>query len=483
MSNRPALPAGLRLDARKTAPLQHPLRAAPAPQIAVLALDQGSGEAAEPTVAVGTRVGIGTPIARAVSNAATDLHASVAGIVVEIATRSTVAGVVRCILIENDATDARDPAMVPVDWRALDGITLLDRLRGAGVAGQGGAAFPAAGKLALGRASAVAHLVLNGAECEPWICCDDALMRERAADVVLGSQVMLAACGATRCTIAIEDDKPEAAAAIATAIAAAQDDRFELVELPAVYPLGAERQLIEAVTGREVPHDALPPAIGVVCQNVGTAAAVARFVGTGEPVVSRIVTVTGSGVACPGNLEVRIGTPIAELVAACGGYQDDPARLIVGGAMTGRSLSSDLAPITKGVNCIVAATLADLAIRDPEMPCIRCGDCASACPARLLPQQLHRAAQADDRDALARLGLADCIECGCCDYVCPSQIPLTARFHAARLRMRLHDAEQRRAAEARERFERHERRLAEQAEAERLAFEAARRRARGAGPT
>jgi len=241
--------------------------------------------------------------------------------------------------------------------------------------------------------------------------------------------------------------------------------------------------LIEAVTGREVPHDALPPAIGVVCQNVGTAAAVARFVGTGEPVVSRIVTVTGSGVACPGNLEVRIGTPIAELIAACGGYQDDPARLIVGGAMTGQSLSSDLVPTTKGVNCIVAATLADLAIRDPEMPCIRCGDCASACPARLLPQQLHRAAQADDRDALARLGLADCIECGCCDYVCPSQIPLTARFHAARLRMRLHDAERQRAAEARERFERHERRLAEQAEVERLAFEAARRRARGTGPT
>ena len=483
MSSRPALPAGLRLDARKTAPLRHPLRTAPAPQVAVLALDQGSGVAAEPTVAVGTRVGIGTPIARAVGEAATDLHAPVSGVVVEIATRLTVAGMGRCILIENDGTDARDPALVPVDWRALDGVALLDCLRGAGIAGLGGAAFPAAGKLALARASAVGHLVLNGAECEPWICCDDALMRERAADVVLGGQVMLAASGATRCTIAIEDDKPEAIAAIAAAIAAAQDDRVELVELPALYPLGAERQLIEAITGREVPHDALPPAIGVVCQNVGTAAAVARFVGTGEPLVSRIATVTGSGVACPGNLEVRIGTPIAGLVAACGGYQGDPARLIVGGAMTGQSLSSDLVPVTKGVNCIVAATLADLAVRAPEMPCIRCGDCAQACPARLLPQQLHRAAQADDRDALALLGLADCIECGCCDYVCPSQIPLTARFHAARVRMQLHDAERQRATEARERFERHVQRLAEQAEAERRAFEAARRRARGAGPT
>lgn len=480
MSSRPTVPAGLRLDARKTRPLQHPVRAAPAPQVAVLALDQGSGEAAEPTVAAGMRVGIGTTVARAVGPAASDLHSSVAGTVVGIAMRLTVSGPGRCIAIENDATDLRDSTLAPVEWRTLDAITLLDRLRGAGIAGLGGAAFPAAGKLALARANGVGHLLLNGAECEPWICCDDALMRERAADVVLGGQVMLAACGASRCTIAVEDDKPEAAAAIAAAIAAAHDDRVELVVLPAIYPLGAERQLIEAVTGREVPHDALPPEIGVVCQNVATAAAVARFVDTGEPVVSRIVTVTGSGVARPRNLEIRIGTPIASVVAACGGYQGDPARLVVGGAMTGRSLPSDEVPMTKGVNCIVAATPADFASRRPEMPCIRCGDCAAACPARLLPQQLHRAAQADDRDALARLGLADCIECGCCDYVCPSQIPLTARFHAARQRMQLHDTERRRALEARERFERHERRRADEAEAERLAFEAARRRARGA---
>ena len=482
MSSRPALPAGLQLDARKARSLQQPLRTAPAPEVAVLALDQGSGEAAEPMVAVGTHVGIGTRVARGVGTAASDLHSPVAGVVVEVAMRLTATGMGRCISIANDATDARDPAAAPVDWRALDGLALLDRLRDAGIAGLGGAAFPSSGKLALARTHAVGHLILNGAECEPWISCDDALMRERAADVVLGGQVMLAASGATRCTIALEDDKPEAAAAIAGAIAAAQDDRVELVELPALYPLGAERQLIEAVTGREVPHDALPPSIGVVCQNVGTAAAVARFVTTGEPLVSRIVTVTGSGVACPGNLEIRIGTPIAGIVAACGGYREDPVRLIVGGAMTGRSVTSDLVPTTKGVNCVVAATVADLAIRGPEMPCIRCGDCAAVCPACLLPQQLHRAAQADDRGALERLGLADCIECGCCDYVCPSQIPLTARFHAARLAMQLHDAERRRAIEARERFARHERRRAEQAEAERLAFEAARRRALGRDP-
>jgi electron transport complex protein RnfC len=321
--------------------------------------------------------------------------------------------------------------------------------------------------------------VLNGAECEPWICCDDALMRERADEVVLGARVLLAACGATRCSIAVEDDKPQATAAMSTALAAAADARLALEVLPAVYPLGAERQLIAAVTGHEIPQDDLPQTAGVLCQNVGTAAAAARFVTTGLPLVSRIVTVTGSAVARPANVEARIGTPLAELVALCGGLTSEPRRLVLGGSMTGRTLPGDAVPVTKGANCLVAATDGDLATRGPELPCIRCGDCAVVCPAGLLPQQLNRAAIADDAAALARHGLAACIECGCCDYVCPSQIPLTARFQAAHARERERETERRRAAEARARFERHEHRLAAQAERERREFEDARRRARG----
>ena len=478
MSGRPAPPRGLRLEAHKSRPLEQSLRAAPGPRIAILALDQGSGEDAEPLVRPGSRVRVGTCIARG-EGAATNVHASVAGIVREIATRPTLRGAGRCVVIDNDGSDEPEPTAGPLDWRALDGPTLIARLQDAGIAGLGGAAFPTAAKLGVARAHAVEHLLLNGAECEPWICCDDVLMRERAADVVLGAQVMLAASGASRCTLAIEDDKPAAAAALETALAAAADTRLELRVLPAIYPLGAERQLIAAVTGREVPHDALPPAAGILCQNVGTAAAVARCVTTGEPAVSRIVTVTGSGVAHPANLEARIGTPVAELIAACGGYQGTPMRLVAGGSFTGRALADDAVPVTKGVNCVLAATVADLGVRAPEWPCIRCGDCAGVCPAGLLPQELHRAAQADDRAGFARFGLADCIECGCCDYVCPSHIPLTARFRAARERMDLIDAEQRRAALAKERFARHQGRLAEQAAAERREFEAARRRARG----
>jgi len=482
MSARPVLRGGLRIDSNKARPLEQPIAAAPAPHLAVLALDQGSGEPAQAIVAPGTAVRVGTRIAVGRGGAA-DLHSPVSGEVRTIESRPTAAGTGLCVVVANDGRDDRESGLVPLDWTALDPPELLERLAGGGLAGLGGAAFPTAGKLALARAAGVEWLLVNGAECEPWICCDDALMRERAADVVLGTRVMLAACGATRATIALEDDKPGARDAVAAAVAASGDDRLEVVALPAVYPLGAEGLLIAAVTGREVPQGALPPEIGVVCQNVGTAAAVARLVGEGLPVLSRVVTVTGGGVRRPTNLEARIGTPIAELVAACGGYDEGqpPRRLIAGGSLTGRALASDAVPVTKGLNCVLVATATDLPARGAEMPCIRCGDCATVCPVGLLPQQLDRAAQADDAVGLERFGLADCIECGCCDYVCPSGIPLTAHFHAARVRRHVHDAERRRAAEAKLRHERHRRRLDEQVDAERRAFEEARRRARGDG--
>jgi electron transport complex protein RnfC len=266
-----------------------------------------------------------------------------------------------------------------------------------------------------------------------------------------------------------------------SAIGACGDERVEVVALPAVFPLGAEGPLIAALTGREVPHDGLPPQVGVVCQNVGTAAAAARLVSEGRPCIARIVTVTGSGVRRPANVEARIGTQVSELIAVCGGYADarSSLRLIAGGSFTGRALATDAAGLTKGLNCVLVATATDLPPRGPEMPCIRCGDCATVCPAALLPQQLHRAARTDDADGLARFGLADCIECGCCDYVCPSAIPLTSGFRKARERRRQRDQERRNASEARARHERHQQRLAAEADRERQAFEDARRRARG----
>jgi electron transport complex protein RnfC len=447
-----------------------------------VALDQGSGAPSLPVVAAGDLVRLGSLVARPGAPDSVSLHSPVSGRVRAIERRALAHGDGLCIVIENDGSDRLDRTVRPVEWSALEGPELLERLREAGIAGLGGAAFPAGAKLAAARAAGVSMLLLNGAECEPWICCDDALMRERATDVVLGAQVMLAASGADACVVAIEDDKPEAVATMTAAVDAAGDARIAVSALPAVYPLGAERQLIDVVTGREVPHDRLPPAIGVVCQNVGTAAAVARWVRTGWPAITRILTVTGSGVAEPANVEARIGTTVAELVAACGGYCDEPLSLIAGGAMTGRALGTDAVPVTKGLACVVAATAADLSPRGPERPCIRCGDCSAACPAYLLPQQLHRAALVDDEAGFARFGLADCIECGCCDYVCPSRIPLVERFRDAKARRLERDHDRRRAEEARARHDRHQRRLAAEAEAERRAFDEARRRVRPGDP-
>lgn len=471
---------GLRLESHKARPLERPIRIVPPPALLALALDQGSGEDAHPQVRPGDRVRAGQLVATA-SGAAAALHAPVSGVVREIAARPTAQGPGQCIVIENDGRDERSANLAPGDWRELDGAGLLALVAAGGTAGLGGAAFPTATKLALGRASGAELLLLNGAECEPWICCDDALMRERAADVVLGAQVMIAAAGSGRCVIAIEDDKPAAIAAIESAASHAGDARIEVRALPAVFPLGAEGPLVAVITGREVPHDGLPPQAGVVVQNVGTAAAVARLARDGLPLVSRVVTVTGSGVREPANVEARLGTPVADLVAACGGYGDADVRHIAGGSLTGRVLPGAAVPLTKGLNCVLVATAADLPARAVEQPCIRCGDCATACPVGLLPQLLHPAARSDDRAGLARYGLSACIECGCCDYVCPSAIPLTARFHAARERQHLHDLGRQRALDARARFERHQRRLEERAAAERRAFDDARQRARGPG--
>jgi electron transport complex protein RnfC len=370
---------------------------------------------------------------------AASLHAPVSGTVIAIEARPNPyfgGEATPAIVIENDGRDLPDDSLVPApDFATQSPQSIRDKILRAGISGQGGAMFPTAAKMAAAAATGCRTVLLNGAECEPYITCDDALMRERAHDIVFGAQIILQACEAPRCLIAIEQDKPQALQALMQAVCAVADSRIEVQAVATFYPAGGECQLIAALFGDEVPSARMPADIGILCQNVGTAAAIARLFQTGEPLMSRIVTVTGGAVAQPANVEARIGTSFAALIAQCGGYLGTPDRLIMGGAMMGLALPHDGMPMLKGTNCVVAATGGEIDVRPLEMPCIRCGDCAEVCPAYLLPQQLYWYARKNDNEALQRFGLGDCIECGCCDYVCPSKISLASRFARAKRRL------------------------------------------------
>ena len=279
-------------------------------------------------------------------------------------------------------------------------------------------------------------MIVNGVECEPYISCDDMLMRSHPRDVLAGALALVELTGAERGIVVVEDDKPEALEALQEALPAlGAQEQLAIVTVPARYPSGGERQLVQALTGHEVPSLAKPTDIGYLCQNVGTAAALFRYLQTGQPVTSRVTTITGGAIATPRNMEVRLGTRIADLVAACGGYTDAVARLIMGGTMMGVALESDQVPVGRATNCIIAATEQELRPHFDAIACIRCGKCAEVCPAYLMPQELFLAAQHDAFDALENLGLFDCIECGCCDVVCPSHIQLTDSFRAGKRKL------------------------------------------------
>ncbi len=317
----------------------------------------------------------------------------------------------------------------PIDWRNTDKKTLVEWLRASGIVGLGGATFPTHIKLRTNGKSNVHTLVINAAECEPYITCDDMLMRERADEVVKGIEIVQYLLGAEKCIVGIEDNKPVAASVMTNACAASPLIVVKVV--PTLYPSGDARRLIHLLLGTEIPNDKRSTDVGIQVFNVATVLAIYRYFEFGEPSISRVVTMTGN-VAVPQNFEVLFGTPLKALVAAAGGVKPHTTHFIMGGPMMGFDLPNDLVSITKAANCIIAAAPNLFAEPPPAMPCIRCARCADACPVNLQPQELYWFSKSDNFEKVRDYNLFDCIECGCCTYVCPSNIPLVQYYRYAK---------------------------------------------------
>lgn len=429
-------PGGLHLPEHKAESLDEALAKIPLPERLIVPLQQHIGEAAEPLVAAGDKVLKGQTIARATQYIGAPIHAPASGTVVEVSDQPVPhpSGLsASCIIIETDKEQqwAELPEPLP-HYERLDPALLRERVRWAGIVGLGGAAFPTSVKVNHGPDNPIDTLVINGAECEPYITCDDILMRTQADRVVEGIKILMHIVTTRECLIGVEDNKPQAIAALKQAIEDASLPRTQVISLPTKYPTGGEKQLIQSLTGKEVPSHGIPAEIGVVCLNVATTAAITDAVLAGRPLLQRIVTVTGQGVNRPRNLEVVFGTPVNHVIEQSGGYSKKLHRLILGGPMMGFMLQDDRVPVIKGSNCLLATSEEEAPDPGPAAPCIRCGKCADACPASLLPQQLYWHSRAKDLERAQEYNLFDCIECGCCAYVCPSHIPLVQYYRYAK---------------------------------------------------
>lgn len=454
---------GIHPPENKQQSLQHAIRPAPIPPELILPCSQHLGAPAEPVVTIGERVLKGQMLADAVGPVSVPVHASTSGVVTAIEDRpiAHASGMSdRCIVLRSDGDDAWIPHSPVAPDTIKDRTLLLQCIREAGIAGMGGAGFPSSIKLAAHPDKRIDTLIINGTECEPYITADHALMCERAEDVVAGIKVLAHLIQPKRVLIGIEDNKLDGAAAITNVLASAELlVSVDVVTFPTKYPSGGEKQLIEILTGLQVPSGGLPADIGIVCQNLGTTAAIHHAVHRGEPLISRLTTVTGNAVARPGNYDVLLGTPIEFLLEHAGLDEHALSRLIMGGPMMGFTLTDVAAPLVKSSNCIIAADAHELPAPPPPQACIRCGMCAEVCPASLLPQQLYWFSQGKELDKLEAHNIADCIECGACSYVCPSNIPLVQYYRASKAEIRQRKLDHKIAEQSKIRFEARQDRL------------------------
>ena len=458
---------GVHPDYRKEPAASRLIGKLPLPSMLYLPLVQHAGAPARAIVKVGDAVLAGQLLAEAGGAISAPVHAPAAGIVEAIGPRPAPhpSGLaVETITLRVTGSEHIDYPACHNPF-ALEPEELARRVEAAGVVGMGGATFPSAPKLHLGRRMAVHTLVINGGECEPYLSCDDRLMQERADDVLEGVRLIATMIGAGRILIGIEDNKPIAYKAMLQA--AEHFPNISVQSVPTRYPMGSGEQLMTWLTGHELPAGARMASIGVLIHNVGTAYAVHRAIRFGEPLTHRIVTVAGAAIRQPRNLEVPIGTPASVLVDFCGGLTEEPLRLVMGGPMMGLALPSLDVPVIKGSSGVLALTAAECNETEEE-DCIRCGACAHVCPLHLLPLDMAASVRAGDLEGAAKLGLEDCLTCGACSYICPAHLPLSHYFDFAKGERWANEQSQRQTDLIRQMSE---------AKRERLAREASERRA------
>ncbi len=469
------LPAGIHPDDQKTLSNQTPIQSIPLPKVLILPLKQHIGQAAVPEVAVGEIVGKGQRLATASGYISAHVHAPTSGKIIAIEDRPVPhpSGLTApCLVLEPDREDRWQTALqFCCQWQTQPPSLLRQRIRDAGIVGLGGAAFPTSVKV---NASNPLHtVIINAAECEPYITCDDRFLQEHPDAVLLGIAVLQRLLQPQQFLLGIETNKPQALQALRQAFKSKEFSHLPLKikVVPTVYPAGGEKQLIYQLTGKEVPSGRHASSLGVIGLNVATVAAIAEAVLWQKPLLSRVVTVSGA-VQRPGNFQVLLGTPFAEVIAAAGGALPGRQRVIMGGPLNGFAVESMAVPVVKGTNCVLLLPEQAAA---PELPCIRCGACMEVCPAKLLPQQLYWHSRARDLEAATENRLFDCIECGACAYVCPSHIPLVQYYRAAKQEVSQQYRDKQQAQVAKARFEFRKERLAQE-KAEREAKLAAKRR-------